>query len=166
MSAVATDIASLYVDHHHWLQQWLRRRLGNAFDAADIAHDTYLRLMVAETTPPIQEPRRYLCRIANGLAIDLVRRRQIESAYLDALAARPAAFAPSEEERAIAIQALLEVDMILNKLSPKARSALLMFRLDGKSYRDIAKTLQVSVSSVEKYIAQGMAACLRAAHIG
>lgn len=162
MSVAAPDIASLYIDHHRWLQQWLRRRLGNAFDAADIAHDTYVRLMVAQNTPPIQEPRRYLCRIANGLAIDLVRRRQIEAAYLDALAARPSAFMPSEEERAIAVQALLEVDAMISKLSHNARTALLMLRLEGKSYREIAEALQVSVSSVEKYIASAMATCLRA----
>ena len=34
-------IQGWYVDHHRWLQGWLRRRMGNAFDAADIAHDTY-----------------------------------------------------------------------------------------------------------------------------
>lgn len=162
MSVATSEIASLYIDHHRWLQQWLRRRLGNAFDAADIAHDTYVRLMVANTTPSIQEPRRYLCRIANGLAIDLVRRRQIESAYLDALSARPSASMPSEEERAMAVQALMEVDAMISKLSSNARAALLMLRLEGKSYREIAQALQVSVSSVEKYIASAMATCLRA----
>ncbi|MCW5618761.1 MAG: hypothetical protein KIS65_06080 [Nitrosomonas sp.] len=34
----------LYTDHHSWLYSWLRRKLGNACDAADLAHDTLLRL--------------------------------------------------------------------------------------------------------------------------
>src|ERR1700756_5510846 len=36
----------LYEDHHCWLQGWLRRRLGNAADAADLAHDAFLRLIL------------------------------------------------------------------------------------------------------------------------
>lgn len=158
MSAAHANIARLYTDHNLWLQMWLRKRLGNTADAADIAHDTYVRI------PPEHEPRRYLSRIAGGLAIDLVRRRQIEAAYLDALAARPVELQPSEEARAIAVQALMEVDVILHKLSAKSRTALLMYRLEGMAYREIADKLQVSPSSVEKYIASAMVACLQAAH--
>ncbi len=152
---------SLYSDHHGWLRGWLRKRLGNAFDAADIAHDTYLRVLSSGRVPPPDESRRHLTQIADGLVeIDLYRRRQIEAAYtLEAIALRPEALAPSEEERAlIALEALLELDAsILQGLPPKARTALLLCRLDGLGYREIAQQLGVSVSSVEKYIAAGLA---------
>ena len=164
MSAANADVARLYTDHNLWLQMWLRKRLGNTADAADIAHDTYVRIIEADIHPPLHESRRYLSRIAGGLAIDLVRRRQIEAAYLDALAARPVELQPSEEVRAIAVQALMEVDVILHKLTAKSRTALLMYRLEGMTYREIADKLQVSPSSVEKYIASAMVACLQAAH--
>ncbi|MGV8294512.1 sigma factor, partial [Pseudomonas aeruginosa] len=48
MSATGTSpqpIEVLYGDHHGWLRGWLRKRLGNAFDAADLAHDTYVRIL-------------------------------------------------------------------------------------------------------------------------
>lgn len=35
----------------------------------------------------------------------------------------------------------------------------MLCKLDGLSYREIAAKLQVSVSSVEKYIAAGLLAC-------
>ncbi len=48
-------LVHLYVQHHGWL----RRRLGNPADVADLAHDTYVRVMeshcggpVGRTAPP------------------------------------------------------------------------------------------------------------------
>jgi RNA polymerase sigma-70 factor (ECF subfamily) len=152
-------IDRLYQDHCTWLQGWLRSRLGNAWDAADLAHDTYLRLLRHETRPAAEDSKRYLVQIANGLMIDLFRRRSIESAYLEALACLPEAEAPSEEARLLAVEALLELDRILHGLAPKARQAFLLCKVDGLSYREVAQTLGVSTSSVEKYIAAALLAC-------
>lgn len=162
--ALQQQVNTLYVDHHGWLRGLLRRKLGNAFDAADLAHDVYLHLMKTGRIPPVDESRRHLTQIANGLVIDLYRRRQIEAAYLDALAMLPEAFAPSEETRALAVEALVEIDAVLHSLPAKARQALLLCKLDGMSYRDIAAELKVSVSSVEKYLAAGLQACYHAWH--
>jgi len=35
---------ALYTDHQGWLQAWLRKKLGNAHQAADLAHDTFVCL--------------------------------------------------------------------------------------------------------------------------
>lgn len=150
---------SLYTDHGAWLRNWLRAKLGNAWDAADLAHDTYVRILQAGTRPAAEDSRRYLVQVANGLMIDLFRRRRIETAYLEALSLLPEAQAPSEESRALAVEALLELDRLLHKLPAKARHAFLLCKLDGLSYRDIAAQLGVSVSSVEKYIAAALQAC-------
>ncbi|ARU04604.1 RNA polymerase subunit sigma [Comamonas serinivorans] len=162
--ALSQRVEVLYTDHHGWLRGLLRRKLGNAFDAADLAHDVYLQLMRTGRVPPAGESRRHLTQIANGLVIDLYRRRQIEMAYLEALALLPEPVAPSEETRALAVEALIEIDAALQSLPAKARQALLMNRLEGLAYRDIATALRVSVSSVEKYIAAGLLACYGALH--
>lgn len=167
MSAVEIPnqtVEVLYSNHHGWLRGWLRKRLGNAFDAADLAHDTYVRVMVSGKIPGPEQSRSHLTQIANGLVIDLYRRRQLEAAYLEAIGLLPQGQVPSEESRALVIEALVEVDTILHGLAPRARTALLLCRLDGLSYREIAAELGVSVSSVEKYIAAGLAACYRAVH--
>ncbi|WP_313062038.1 sigma factor, partial [Pseudomonas rhodesiae] len=41
----------LYRDHHGWLQGWLRKRLGDREHAADVAQDTFLRLLVSGRFP-------------------------------------------------------------------------------------------------------------------
>ena len=43
---------ALYRDHHGWLYGWLRRRLGNAADAADLAQDAFLRLLIRPRPAP------------------------------------------------------------------------------------------------------------------
>ncbi|KAF1042163.1 MAG: putative RNA polymerase sigma factor FecI [Herbaspirillum frisingense] len=159
-------IDRLYQEHCGWLQGWLRAKLGNAWDAADLAHDTYLRILRHETRSAAADSRRYLARIANGLMIDLFRRRSIESAYLEALSWLPEADAPSEETRYLAIEALVELDAILHGLAPKVRQAFLLCKVDGLGYREVAQALGVSVSSVEKYIAAALVACYGAFYMG
>lgn len=161
-AAPPPGIESLYTEHHGWLRTWLRRRLGNAFDAADLAHDTYLRILHSGRIPEPQQSRQHLAQIAKCLVIDLYRRRQIEAAYLDTIALLPPQHAPSEESRALTLQALIEIDVILNGLTARVREALLLSRLDGLSYSEIAARQGVTVSSVKKYIATALLACYQA----
>lgn len=93
--ALVPDVATLYSDHHGWLLGWLRKRLGNAFDAADLTQDTYVRLLgrSGAEIQAIREPRALLMTIAQGLAANLYRKRCVEQAYLDALALIPEAVA-------------------------------------------------------------------------
>ncbi|MFT3799687.1 MAG: sigma-70 family RNA polymerase sigma factor [Burkholderiaceae bacterium] len=153
-------IEHLYGDHHDWLQAWLRRRLGNAADAADLAHDAFVRLLIAprrfDSAP---EARGYLRTVANGLCVDLWRRREVEQAWLQTLAALPGQCAPSPEHQAIVIETLLEVGTMLSRLSQKAARAFIMAQVDGLPYREIAAGLSVSERMVKKYIAQGMLQC-------
>ncbi|MGH8465749.1 MAG: sigma factor, partial [Pseudomonas sp.] len=80
--SLRSAVADLYCDHHGWLNGWLRKRLGNGFDAADLTQDTFVRVLKARNALDIREPRPYLSRIAKGLLIDLFRRRSLEQAYL------------------------------------------------------------------------------------
>lgn len=153
------QIEVLYSDHHGWLHGWLRRKLGNAFDAADLAHDTFLRLLTRGSAPQPGQSRQHLARIANGLMIDLFRRRDIEAAYLEALALLPESQVPTPETRALIIEALAEIDAILARLPARAREAFLLCKVEGLAYAEIARQLGVTVSSVEKYIARALLAC-------
>jgi len=74
-------VQALYSDHHGWLQGWLRKKLGNAFDAADLAQDTFVRVLRAPGLDRVEEPRAYLTTVARNLLINHVRRRAIERAW-------------------------------------------------------------------------------------
>ncbi|MFT3779966.1 MAG: sigma-70 family RNA polymerase sigma factor [Ottowia sp.] len=156
------QVETLYANHHAWLQGWLRRRLGNAADAADLAHDAFVILLARprrfDSTP---EARGYLRSMANGLCVDLQRRRAIEQAWLDALAARPEALAPSAEHQVMVLQALQEVDIMLRSLPPKAATAFVLAEGCEMTDREVAETLGVSDRMVRKYVAQAMLHCMR-----
>ena len=160
-AASSSNLESLYCSHHGWLQGWLRRRLGDSFDAADLAHDAFLRLMQAPRHFDNElAARAYLRTTANNLCVDLWRRRQIEQAWLEELAARPEAVAPSTEHQAIVIQALLEIDAMLRSLPVKAANAFVMAVACDMTDREVAERLGVSARMVRKYVAQAMLHCL------
>lgn len=158
------DAGSLYSSHHGWLHNWLWRKIGCRDGAADIAHDTFVRVLDAGALDALREPRAYLSTIANGLLVNHWRRLTLERAYLDALAQQAQdqgqPLAASPEERALVIEALMQVDAMLHALSPKAREAFLLSQIDGLTYAAIAVRLQVSERMVKKYMAQAMLQCL------
>jgi len=153
----AVDV--LYSDHHSWLQGWLRKRLGNTFDAADLTQDTFVRVIKARTALDIREPRPYLSMIAKGLLIDLFRRRSLEQSYLEALATMPQEQHPSLEEQAILLQALMEIDRLLLGLGPRVRQAFILSQFDGLTYPQIAERLGVSIRTVNNHMAKAMEHC-------
>ncbi|AZC20271.1 MULTISPECIES: sigma-70 family RNA polymerase sigma factor [Pseudomonas] len=150
---------SLYRNHHNWLQDWLRRRLGDRERAADIAQDTFLRLLVQRRLPEQGEGRRYLAQIARNLVIDQWRRQRIKQAYLESLAAMAEPESPSLETRAIVIETLMQIDAMLDSMPTKVRKAFLLSQFEGLTYAQIAERLGVSVSSVQKYMLRAITAC-------
>jgi len=159
---IRQDMASLYGEHHAWLLGWLRKRLGCAHFAADVAQDTFLRLIAAsDNLPQLAEPRAFLTTTAKRLLVDRSRRHAIEQAYmleLEALAGQLPCF-PSPEEILQAVQSLERIACALEQLSSRAREAFLMHYLDGESHAVIAERLGVSTRMVHKYLVQALLDC-------
>ncbi|WP_432239714.1 sigma-70 family RNA polymerase sigma factor [Herbaspirillum robiniae] len=155
------NLAIIYTGHHRWLLGWLRRRTDNAELAADLAQDTFLRMMVSPRDFYLDEARALLATIARGLMIDHFRRCALEAAFLEMLAQLPPDHVPSPEARLLVLEALNEVDSMLAALPAKVRSAFLMSQLDGLGYADIAVRLGVSLSSVQQYMKRAYTACYR-----
>ncbi|MFT4101509.1 MAG: sigma-70 family RNA polymerase sigma factor [Burkholderiaceae bacterium] len=153
------SIEDLYAGHHGWLQGWLRRKLGDAFDAADIAQDTFLRLLARRSLPPLDAPRPYLSTIARGLVIDHWRRRELEQAWFETLAALPGPEAPSPEARLLFLETLIEIDRMLDALKPRVRTSFLLAQLDGLTCPEIARRQRVSLATVERDIAKALRVC-------
>ncbi|CUJ35518.1 MULTISPECIES: sigma-70 family RNA polymerase sigma factor [Achromobacter] len=161
--AVPQTVHTLYTHHYSWLRTWLVRKLDNAFDAADLAQDVFVRLLARRDRAAVmamREPRAYLRTIAHGLVVDHWRRRDLEQAWLEALAAQPEAWAPSPELRLELLEALIQIDRMLDTLKPLARKAFLLAQLEGLSCPKIAARLGVSLATAERYVAQGLRACL------
>ena len=108
LSAHHRAMHALYSEHHGWLQNWLRGKLGCAADAADLAQDTFLRILLKRELREIGMPRAFLRTIARGLVIDHWRREELQRAYLESIAHLPEAQAPSPEARELVLELLEE----------------------------------------------------------
>ena len=153
-------IGQLYHAHHAWLRGWLSRRTGCREHAADLAQETFVRLLNARRQQTLQQPRAYLSSIARSLMIDMFRRRALEQAYLETLAARPESVEVSPEARLLIIETLLEIDRLLDGLGTRTREIFLMAQLDGLSYVEIARRLDVSLTTVKKHAVRALTHCL------
>ncbi len=164
-SSIQQQVHVLYSHHHGWLQGWLRRKLGDAHHAADLAQDTFVRILVAcraeeLALDAVREPRAYLTTVARRVLLNHYRRNSLEHAWLAALAACPQAHATSPEDRLIVLQTLHEIDAMLDALPAKARTAFLLSQLEGLSYAQIALQLDVALRTVKRYMAQAFEECL------
>lgn len=154
----APGVRALYHDHHGWLLQWLRRRLSGAEHAADLAQDTFVRL-IESRTQQLDEPRAFLVTLAKRVMISHFRRQEVERAYLESISGLPEPLAPSPETQFIVVETLMEIDRLLDGLPAKVRAAFLLAQLDGLSYAQIAQQLGVSLSSVKQYMARAFRQC-------
>ena len=151
-------IADLYSAHHGWLHGWLRRKTGCTHYAADLAQDTFIKLMRVELAQ-IDEPRAYLATVANRLLLDSYRRQALERSYQEALLAMPEQDVPSLEAQALIREALLEIDRMLDGLGDKVKQAFILSQFEELPYAEIARKLDISLRSVNNYIARAMAQC-------
>lgn len=152
---------SLYQQHHGWLRGWLRYKLGNPADAADLAQDTFARILAGRDIGRITQPRAYLTTVARGILVNWVQRQALERAYLEALAKLPEAQAPSCEERYLILEALHQLDAMLDALAPAVRRVFLLSQLEGLGYEAIAAQLGLSLSTVKRHMKQAFLACLQ-----
>ncbi len=159
-------IAELVSDHGSALENFLTQRLGNPDDAAELAQEVFIRLHRLDEPEKLDNPRAYLYQAASNLAIDQLRRRKLHFRFLareqrteEEYETQSHAVSASPEQILNARQRLDAVNRAIDELPFKARQAFLMHRQSGLPYSTIAAELQVSVSSVEKYILQALRVC-------
>lgn len=153
-------LISAFRENYQDLLRFLTRRTGSADRAADLAQDTYLRLAaLAPASVDVQNPRAYVYRIAGNLAIDAARRDgrlPLDMTFVDA---EERSTDPSPEARALARERLRLLEAALDELPANPRAALLLNRVDGLTFAEIAARLDVSESMVAKYIARALKHC-------
>ncbi|WP_412547909.1 sigma-70 family RNA polymerase sigma factor [Pseudomonas sp. PDM16] len=157
---INASFTQLYGANYRWLRAWLYRRLQCPHDAADLAQDTFVRVMRAPQQVVVDEPRAFLATIARRLLSNLFRRRVLERAYLEELAQMTNICAPSEEEIALVHEALVQIDLMLHGLPQRVRHVFILSRLDGLPQPQIAKHMGVSLATVERDLRRAFMHCL------
>lgn len=156
-----SSLLRLLVAHYEELTAYLTRRLGSPGSANDVLHDTYLRLQGLGAVPDIENPRAYLYRVADNIALDRLRaegRRERWQVHDEQIQRQPSED-PSAEIVLEHKQRLQLLAQAIAELPPRCREAFLLHKLDGLTHSQIAGRLGISRSMVEKHVMKALAHC-------
>jgi RNA polymerase sigma factor (sigma-70 family) len=135
-------------------------RMGarHALDGEDIGQDAIVRMLQVKDRSAIQDPVRYLFRVARNLFVDAQRSRGRERALIDGGADLDGeSDGKADPERSLAGKERLEKALaVISDLPPRCRLAFRLHRFEGLSYAAIAREMKISPSMVEKHIAEAM----------
>lgn len=157
--------------HHVFLAQrtpllrTLQRMVNNPSTAEDLLQETYLRVTRALGERTVEHLEPFVFQTARNLALDHLRARRIQSRTLlddvpQEVVHNVVAPQSSAEDAAHAEQMLERLNLRLQALSTRQQQIFILSRLHGHSYQDIAKRLDVSLSTVQKELKLIMAICV------
>ena len=145
--------ARLLDRHLNNVHAYVFRMTNNRADAEDIAQETFLRVWHRARTfkPGRVRFTTWLHRIAHNLCVDAFRkRREIYDGEPDAMADD----APTVDELSMAEERRKAVHAGIAALPERQRSALVLCQIQGRSNREAAQIIGVSVDALESLIAR------------
>lgn len=141
------------------LRAYLKRRVRNASDIDDMVQDVYLRVLSTPQTGIIENTRGFLRRIASNLLIDNHRRKAarmvddhmpLDEGLVDDRVATPDRIIGARQE-------LGQLGRELESVTPIARDAFLLVRVEGYSHKEAAKTLGITPKAVSHHVERTLA---------
>lgn len=156
-----SSVTVAFVEHQTFLKKFLTRFFVDSSDIDDVAQETYLRAYAAEKKKDIAQPKAFLFRIARNVALNELTKksRQITDYIEEAGEPLVPDPSPSADDEAEADELLGLYCEAVAGLPEKARQAFLLRKVHGLSHKAIAQRMNLSVSSVEKYLIKGILAC-------
>jgi RNA polymerase sigma-70 factor (ECF subfamily) len=157
------SIRDLFARSQRDLMRLLSRRVGRD-DAADIVQETFLRVMSRDISETIVDPGAYVRRTAVNLAMDVSRRRRLETKLFVPEEAAPDA--PSQEATA---EQSLDADRragllseAIDTLPPKCREVFVMRMHQELPQDEIARRLGISRNMVDRHLRIAIQRCRKA----
>lgn len=139
-------------------------RIAPPEEVEDIVQETYVRVCQIKRSEPIREPRSYLFRTAQNLALDHLKRAETRlttpTDAIDDVVLDPDGreldptydLVASDEEFAQFCEAI-------RRLPKQCRRAFVLRKVYGHSLREIAEIMGISQNVVEKHITRGIKRC-------
>ena len=133
--------------------------------AEDLAQDTFIKVLNhIDRYKPEFKFSSWLFKIANNVAIDHLRRRQLDTISIDG--SPHAASAAEAEATSLDLAARQEtaleemearelggsIEKAIARLRPEYRSCIMLRHVEGRSYEEIAATLDLPLGTVKTYI--------------
>jgi len=157
------ETADIYLQYHEELCRGVIKKFSlSRSEAEDVVQTAFIRY--TESATPVLNPRAFLYKTCSNIAIDHIRRRDVRNSYARSVVEMD--YEPAGEigpERQLEARQRLElISKALWIMPNKRRELLMMSRIDGLSYAEIARQVNLSETVVRKHIAKALAGCLRA----
>lgn len=146
------------------LFHFFRRKVGRE-SAPDLVQEAFTRMLRCGAFERVENPQAYLTRTARNLLIERARtwhRKGCVQYPLDE--ARDAPLGPEQDWKIESRELRRAFRRCLLAMPARTRRIFLMHRLQGKTYREIAKHLGVSDKGVEYHMMRALARCRRVAN--
>lgn len=153
------DFLHTFLARREQMEAVLRRRVGCRATAADLVQELFLRFW-RRPSAPLEDLGSYLIRSAHNLAIDHLRSE-------GARTRNEAGLLPEQRgDSSVSLDAALEagsdlrrVEAALRALPERTRHIFLLNRIHGQTYGQIARSMALSQSSVEKHMMRALQVC-------
>ncbi|UCJ18896.1 RNA polymerase sigma factor [Pseudomonas sp. MM211] len=137
----------------------LRRRVGCRATAADLVQELFLRFW-RRPSAPLEDMGSYLIRSAHNLAIDHLRSEGARARNEAGLLSEQRGDGSVSPDAALeAGSDLRRVEAALRALPERTRHIFLLNRIHGQTYGQIARSMALSQSAVEKHMMRALEAC-------
>jgi RNA polymerase sigma-70 factor (ECF subfamily) len=155
-------LKQVFRQYHQELHGYLVNRLkGHPLEAADIAQETYLRILRMKNADFVKNPHAYVYSIASNVIRELGLKEQTQAnlvTELDQDSQLPQ-HVESAEKQADRLIRLQHLDQTIEKMPPMYRAVLVLRKRDGMSHQEIADKLNISKHTVKKYLFRAITQC-------
>lgn len=156
------EFSEVYRAERSKLERLVHRHVGCAATARDIVQDVFLRYWERGEAGH-DSSAAFLSRVARNAAIDHIRAERVRRDHAARTApVRETVEAISGFDFAVAQEDRERLGRAIAALPERTRAMFLMNRVDGCSFREIARAFGISERAVAKHMSRAVQACSRA----
>lgn len=161
------NFENLYFEYYTYLCRRIYRFVKDEEIANDIVQDVFLKYWQKFQASPAdrhelridESPKAYLKRACINQALNYLketkRRKDRESNYFEEIH-QSAYISERPDMKYSADETSINIQQAIDQLPPACRNSFLLSRHEQKSYKEIAKLLDISVNTVEKHIGKAL----------
>jgi len=154
------EFEKLYFENYAFLCRRIYRFVRDEDITKDIVQDVFLKYWQKINELRINEsPKAYLQRACINQALNYLKEKERRGEREQSYAYNISTSAGHTERPDLdyaATETSTNIDKAINQLPPACRNAFLLSRHELKSYKEIAKLLNISVNTVEKHIGKAL----------
>lgn len=155
------ELIDVFIARRNELRSIAARIVGYGDQADDVLQDGFIKLMECAAARDIANPFGYCCQVVRNLSLDHCRRRVVEAGCImpTAEGELPEVEGSAQADAGIDERRLLErIETVLAGLPERTCKVFELYRLEGRTQREIAHMLGVSATLVNFMIKDAMTA--------